>query len=75
MAGLTLAQAQANLTAANAALLKAMDVAAYTISGGSGSRSKTNQNIDALQRQVEYWDGQVKKLSRGGMRIVGATPC
>lgn len=71
MAGITLAQAQANLDAANAALLNAMSVKSYSIAG----RSKTNHDIEALQRQVEYWEAKVLSLTRGGIAVRGVTPC
>ena len=71
MAGITLAQAQANLDAANTALLAAMSVKSYTIAG----RSKTNQDINALQAQVEFWSAKVTELTRGGIPIRGITPC
>jgi hypothetical protein len=71
MAGITLAQAQTMLTASIAALTAAMSVKSYTIS----TRSKTNPEVDALQRQVEYWEAKVKELTRGGRAIRGITPC
>ena len=73
MAGITLAQAEAKLTAALAALEKAMSVQAYSIAG----RSKTNANLEALQRSVDYWDNKVKELSGGrtGIAVRGVTPC
>lgn len=66
MAGLTLATAQAMLDAATAALLAAMPVQSYSTSTDTDSFSASNQSIEALQDAVTYWDGKVKRLTRGG---------
>lgn len=73
MAGITLAQAQAKLDAAMDALEKAMVAQNYSISSGSSARSLTRAPIDSLQRQVDVWNSEVKRLSRGGMAVRGVT--
>jgi hypothetical protein len=75
MAGITLAQAETNLAAANAAYLKALDVQSYTTSG----RTKTNQDIEKLRQQIVFWEGKVALLSstysHRPISIKGITPC
>lgn len=73
MAGITLAQAETQLAAWLAALEKISVGQSYTITTGTGSRSLTRANLADVQQQVEYWDGQVKRLSRGGISVRGAT--
>jgi len=70
MAGITLAQAEAKLTlwmAANDAIATGQS---YSIAGRSLSRA----NLDEVQRQIEFWDRQVKRFTRGGIHVRGATP-
>lgn len=62
MAGLTLADAQANLDVANAELKKAMKSSSYSVPGRSMSRA----SLGELQASVTFWNGEVKRLSRGG---------
>jgi hypothetical protein len=69
MAGLTLAQAQANLTAANDAYQKALQGQGYSMSSGTTARSFQRQSVDALLRQVQYWEGKVNILSGRRSRI------
>ena len=69
MAGITLAQAEAKL----ATWLEAMDKIAVGQSYSIGGRSLTRANLDEVQRQIEFWDGQVKRLTRGGMSVRGVT--
>ena len=66
MAGITLATAQTMLDAAIAALTDAMAVQSYSTSTDTDSFSASNQSIEGLQDAVTYWDGKVKRLSRGG---------
>lgn len=69
MAGVNLTQAQEKLDEALAALSRAMEAEAYSIQTGAGARSVNRSGVDALQRQVVFWDRMVKRLSSGGMRI------
>ena len=69
MAGITLAVAEEQLTAALAALQKARDAKSYSI----GSRSLERDYQMAL-KDVQYWEGQVQRLDRGaGARVRGLT--
>lgn len=70
MAGITLAQAQARLTdwlAADAAVAKNQS---YSVAG----RALTRANAREIRENISYWDEQVKRLSRGGIKIIGITP-
>lgn len=72
MAGITLAQAQAQLDT----WLEASTAVAAGQSWSVGIRSLTQVDAAEIQQQVEYWDKQVRKLSSGrsGMRLRGITP-
>jgi hypothetical protein len=71
MAGITLAQAEAKLTLWMAADDAVATGQAYTIGGRSLTRADSKQ-IDA---KILLWDKMVKRLTRGGIRVTGATPC
>lgn len=73
MAGITLTQAEENLDAAQAAYQKALRSKSYSV---GSSRSQVNHDIDKLRAEVQYWDGEVRRLARGtsGIRIRGGTP-
>ncbi|MFH2074948.1 MAG: DUF6148 family protein [Pseudomonadota bacterium] len=71
MAGITLAQAQAQLTAWLAASTAVASGQAYSIAG----RSLTRANAAEIRNQIEFWDGKVKTLTRGGRAVKGVTPC
>lgn len=71
MAGITLVQAEEKLSEALGAISAVMTGQEYRI----GNRALTRADLDALQRAVVFWDSQVKRLTGGGMRISGATPC
>lgn len=68
MAGITLAQAEAQLAAW---LQASTDVAqrgqSYSIQGRSLSRA----DLSEITRQITYWDNMVKKLSVSGSRRRG----
>lgn len=71
MAGITLAQAQAQLTAYLAAEEKILLGQKVEIDG----QALTRANLEFVQRGVTLWDGRVKQLSatssgRGRMRTV-----
>ena len=74
MAGITLAQAEAKLTAWLAADETVATGQSYTING----RSLTRANAGEIRENIDYWDGKCKELANaspsGGMRIFGATP-
>lgn len=70
MAGITQAQAQAQLDAYLAASLAVSKGQAYTIDGRSLSRA----NAAEIRAAIEFWDRQVKRLARGGIKIIGGTP-
>lgn len=73
MAGITLQQAQKQLDnwlTASEAVAKGQS---YTISTASGSRSLTRANASEILKQIQFWDTQVKRLARGGIRMRGAT--
>lgn len=71
MSGITLAQAESKLTAHMNAIDAVMNGQEYKI----GSRSLTRADLKALQDGVDYWQGWVVKLSRGGIRLRGGAPC
>lgn len=73
MPGITLEQADALLTTWMAALERVAAGQSYTITTGSGSRTLQRADLAEVQKQVEYWDRQVKRLTRGGIRVRGAT--
>ena len=69
MAGITLAQAEAKLTTWMAAMDKIAVGQSYSI----GGRTLARADLREVQKQVEYWDNQVKRLTRGGISVRGAT--
>lgn len=64
MAGITLAQAQAQLDAYLAAETAALARKSYTING----RSMTFQDLPAIQAGIELWSRRVSQLSMGATR-------
>jgi hypothetical protein len=62
MAGITLAQAQAQLDAYLAAETAALARKSYTING----RSMTFQDLPAIQQGIELWSRRVSDLSSRG---------
>lgn len=73
MAGISLTQAEAQLTAWLAASTAVSQGQAYTI----GSRSLSRANSREILQQIQFWDSQVKRLaegSGGGIRVRGITP-
>ncbi|MCB0247976.1 MAG: hypothetical protein KDI07_05310 [Anaerolineae bacterium] len=59
MTGITLAEAQAHLSAAQAALTKARTAQSYSI----GDRQVNRALLDKLQNDVFMWSRQVRELS------------
>lgn len=71
MAGITLAQAEAQLAKYLEAEDKVLQGQSYMI----GSRQLTRANLAHILKAIEYWDARVKELSalaigRGRARIV-----
>lgn len=69
MAGITLTQAETQLTNwlnASTAVSKSQS---YNIDG----KQLTRADAKFIREQIEYWDAKVKKLTEGGIRIKGAT--
>lgn len=73
MAGITLAQAETQLSAWLTASEKVATGQSYTIPGPAG-RTVTRVDADLIQSQITFWDNQVKRLSRGGRRCRFGTP-
>jgi len=71
MAGIALAQAEAKL----AMWLAAEDAVANSQSYTMGSRSMTRANLREIRETLDYWERRVQRLSRGGIRIRGGSPC
>ena len=70
MAGITLAQAQTQLDSFITASIEVAKNQEYWISGTRYRRA----DLPAILKAIDFWDNKVKTLSRGGIRIVGATP-
>ena len=70
MAGITLAQAEGQLAEA-LEMLSAARRGAY--STPSGVRVEPHRLAD-YQADVKFWNAQVVRLSRGGIRVRGITP-
>lgn len=71
MAGITLAQAETQLAAWLAADTAVASGQAYTV----GGRSLTRANAREIRENITYWDKKVQRLTRGGIRVRGGTPC
>mgnify|MGYP001617755967 CR=1 FL=1 len=69
-AGITLATAESQLTSWIAADTACASGQAYSIAG----RALTRANAAEIRNNITYWDSMVKRLTRGGVRIRGATP-
>jgi len=73
MAGITLAQAQAQLDAWMAASLAVAQGQAYEIDTGNGRRSLTRVNAEHIDRMIVFWQAKVDALTSaavGGRRRV-----
>jgi hypothetical protein len=71
MAGITLAQAEAQL----AAWIDASTAVATGQSYSIGGRSLTRANAAEIRESISFWDEKVQSLTRGGRAIRGITPC
>lgn len=67
MAGITLAQAETALAAWLAADAAVATGQSYRIELPSGgSRELTRADAEEIRKNIDYWDGKVKKLSAEG---------
>lgn len=71
MAGITLAQAEAQLASWLAASSAVAQNQSYTIESGSSRRTYTRADAVEIRNQVAFWDAKVKELTssaaNGGM--------
>ena len=70
MAGITLSQAESQLSSWLAADSAVANGQSYSIAG----RSVTRADASEIRENIQFWDRQVKRLSRGGIRVRGGTP-
>ncbi len=70
MAGITLAQAEAQLTSWITASTAVAGNQSYSI----GDRTLTRANAREIRENIEFWDRKVKRLSRGGILSRGVIP-
>lgn len=73
MAGITLAQAEAQLASWLTADTAVSQGQAYTI----GMRSLTRADAEEIRKNIQFWDSKTKDLARsvgGGIRVRGITP-
>jgi hypothetical protein len=70
MAGITQADAETRLAEYMTAEQKVLAGQEYTI----GTRSLKRADLETIREGIQYWNGEVQRLSRGGMRIRGGTP-
>lgn len=73
MAGITLAQAQAQLAAWLAASLAVASNQSYEIPQGNGQRKLTRANAAEIGQQVTFWNQKVTELTpaaAGGRRRI-----
>ena len=70
MSGITLLQAQTGLDNAIAAQTRVYESQEYKIGGYENKKAELRQ----ISADIKYWDQKVQRLSRGGIRVRGATP-
>lgn len=70
MAGITLAQAEAQLASWLEANTKTAADQSYSI----GNRTLTRADAKEILQQISFWNGLVVSLDRGGPRVMGVTP-
>lgn len=70
MAGITLEQAESKLSA----WMAADDAVANSQEYYIGGRRLRRADAAEIRANIDYWESKVSKLSRGGVRITGATP-
>jgi hypothetical protein len=71
MAGITKAQAEAQLALWLAADTAVATGQSYSVAG----RSLTRADAADITEKIIFWERQVQRLSRGGIAIKGGTPC
>jgi exoribonuclease II len=71
MAGITLAQAEDMLAEALTARSAIMTSQEYRV----GDRSLKRALLSEVNQDIKDWNAEVKRLSRGGIRVTGVTPC
>lgn len=72
-AGITLAQAQAQLAEWLAASSRVASNQSYEIDTGNGRRKLERADAAEIREQIKFWDGKVKELtpaSAGGRRRI-----
>lgn len=75
MAGITLSDAQTALSNWLAAANKIAEGQEYTIEMADGSsRTLKRANLKEVHEMIIFWDKQVQRLSRGGIRVRGIQP-
>jgi len=65
MAGITLAQATAQLTSYLAAETAVLSGQSYSLAGRSLSRA----DLRTIQQGIDTWNRRVNRLTRGGIRV------
>lgn len=70
MAGITLAQAEAQLTLWIAASSAVAGGQEYEIDTGTGRRKLKRADAAEIRNQVEFWDSWVKRLTSTGFRRI-----
>ena len=71
MAGITLAQAEAQLDRWMAADIAVSTSQSHDMDGVQLTRADAKQ----IRENIVFWDGQVKRLTRGGIRVSLVAPC
>jgi len=72
MAGITLAEAEAKLTTWMEADDKVATGQSYAYPGGP---NLTRADAKLIQDNITFWERKVERLTRGGIRVRGVTPC
>jgi hypothetical protein len=70
MAGITKAQAEAQLASYLAAETAVLAGQSYDING----RRLTRANLAEIQKGIQLWNARVVRLTNGGITVRGATP-
>lgn len=65
MAGITVAQAEAQLALWIAASSAVAGSQSYEIDTGNGRRKLTRADAAEIRHQIDYWDAKVKQLTPG----------
>lgn len=65
---------QAEYTAVRAAYLKSLNAESYTVGSGT-QRSVTRAKSTELKEQMHQLEREYNRLTNGGIKIFGVTPC